>query len=190
MRLMAVEERPTLLLLKVYAVKRNLLHQPFTRLKASTKDSPLISTKPENGANIGFHMILSHLTVKIVFSSPPTPSSLHNNPFPSILGLETSHRGPLDQYLPSLNQRIIRLSGSLTETLQGDMNPFLPTTILEVTLPSENNTCICIYLLHYQLQKSTMLYFGIHSSEISASAHIKNQSFVDHAYLLILFTRQ
>lgn len=103
MRLKAVEERPTLLLLKVYAVKRNLLHQPFTRLKASTKDSPLISTKPENGANIGFHMILSHLTVKIVFSSPPTPSSLHNNPFPSILGLETSHRGPLDQYLPSLN---------------------------------------------------------------------------------------
>lgn len=65
--------------------------------------TPLIATKLENGANIGFHMILSHLTVKIVFSSPPTFPSLHNNPFPSILGLETSHRGPLDQYLPSLN---------------------------------------------------------------------------------------
>lgn len=86
--------------------ERKSASSTFYKVKGFHKTPLLISTKPKNGANIGFHTILSHLTVKIVFSSPlphPTLSSPNDNPFPSIQSLETRLRGPLDQYLPSLN---------------------------------------------------------------------------------------
>ena len=80
------------------------------------------------GANAASKIMLSLLTVKIVY--PPHLSLfffsflpiLLCNLFSSIPGLETCHRGYRDQYLPSLNHRIIRLSGRLTEALIFDIN--------------------------------------------------------------------
>lgn len=57
--------------------------------------------------------------------------SLQSNPFPSISGLEAGHRRPQDQYLPSLNHGIIRLSGLATEALNCDINLGLSSTIWE-----------------------------------------------------------
>lgn len=59
------------------------------------------------------------------FLTPPS------DPFPSISGLEACHWGPQDQYLPSLNHRIIRLSGLATEALNCDINLGLSSTIWE-----------------------------------------------------------
>lgn len=54
-----------------------------------------------------------------------------SNPFPSISGLEACHRRSPDQYLPSLNRRIIHLSGLATEALNCDINLGLSSTIWE-----------------------------------------------------------
>lgn len=76
---------------------------------------------------------LSGLMIKIHHSAPPHLSFLtvQRNPFPSISGLEACYRGPVDQYLPSLNHRIICLSGLLTEALNCDINLGMPSTIWE-----------------------------------------------------------
>lgn len=57
--------------------------------------------------------------------------TLQSNPFPSISGLKACHWGPWDQYLPSLNHRIICLSWFPTEALYSDINLGLSSTIWE-----------------------------------------------------------
>lgn len=57
--------------------------------------------------------------------------TLRSNPFPSISGLEACHRRSRDQYLPSLNRRIIHLSGLATEALDCDINRGLSSAIPE-----------------------------------------------------------
>lgn len=70
-RWMAWQGWPHPFTLKGLAGKRNEIHLPITRWKAPTKSLPLIPTKPTNGTNVAFQMILSH---QMDFFSLPSSS--------------------------------------------------------------------------------------------------------------------